>query len=142
MPPDIQRGMCLLQFTCHFCRSFHRMDPVTPCCGDSAAMKLLCVTCFHIIILPCALFYTHSRKPLIRKTQPAPLPVASPLHRESCDHDFSSSPLPSWFSPELPSLRCSSLCARLCGLTGGGAAITFGPHAGGEGFLHVLCTES
>lgn len=73
--------------------------------SGSAAMKLLCITCFHIIIFPCALFYTYSRKPFIRKTQPAPLPVASPLHQESCDHDFSSSPHLPWCSPKLQSLH-------------------------------------
>lgn len=73
--------------------------------SGSAAAKLLCITCFHIIILPCALFYTHSRKPLVRKTQPAPLPVASPLHQESCHRDFSPSPHLPWCSPKLPSLH-------------------------------------
>lgn len=53
--------------------------------------QCLCITSIHIIILPCALFYTHSRKPLIRKTQPAALPVASLLHQESCDQDFTPS---------------------------------------------------
>lgn len=93
----------------------------------SAAFKLLCFTCFPITVVPTALFYTHSRKPLIRNTQPDPAPVASLFHQESCDHDFSSSPRPPLFSPRLQLLH-----THLCPLTSGGVAITFCPRAEAE----------
>lgn len=68
MPPDIQRGMYVLHFTCHFCGAFYHAAQLLHAVG--IRRRIRChetLTCFHIIIFPCALSCTHSRKPLTRK---------------------------------------------------------------------------
>lgn len=68
MPPDIQRGMYVEQFTCRFCAAFYHAAQLLHAVG--IRQRIRChetLTCLHIIIFPEALFYTHSRTPLSRK---------------------------------------------------------------------------
>lgn len=115
MPPDIQRGVYVLHFTCHFCGAFYHAAQLLHAVG--IRRRIRChetLTCFHIIIFPCALSCTHSRKPLTRK-QPESLPVASLLRQESCDRDFRPSPAARG-SPRCSPLLLSSGCSlpRAC----------------------------
>lgn len=118
-------GAVYLSFLC----GFLPRGPVTPCCGNSVADQMPWNS--HMPAhnyLPRSPFLYPFKDTSRQKTQPATLPVASLLHQESCDRDFSPSSTAA--SP------CSSPDLALEALP-----IHFALLQNWE-FLHSLCTQS